>query len=49
MYKTTKRRPYREKSLRHVAMVAKFLDDKGLVKKYRGGWAGAEKGCVMRF
>ena len=49
MYKTTKRRSYREKSLRHVAMVAKFVDDKGLVKKYRGGWAGAERGCVVRF
>ena len=23
--------------------------DKGLVKKYRGGWAGAERGWVMRF
>ena len=22
---------------------------KGLVKKYRGGWAGAERGWVMRF
>ena len=45
----TSRRPYREKSLRHVAMVAKFLDDKGLVKKYRGGWAGAEKSVSWGF
>ena len=29
--------------------VMSFCRSKGLVKKYREGWAGAERGWVMRF
>ena len=33
----------------HELMLTKTQINKGLVKKYRGGWAGAEGGWVMRF